>query len=106
MDSSDSDSEDEVCDELSSFLKENEELVELLDNRYHMLREAKNLRKELRASLAEAREKVAELESKKLGAKHEIDSLKAAPVVSDEINCGDCTIFRSDLILLTAKHAL
>jgi hypothetical protein len=38
MDSSDSDSEDEVCDELSSFLKENEELVELLDNRYHMLR--------------------------------------------------------------------
>jgi hypothetical protein len=55
MDSSDSDSEDEVCDELSSFLKENEELVELLDNRYHMLREAKNLRKELRASLAEAK---------------------------------------------------
>jgi hypothetical protein len=65
-DASDSDFEDEVCDELSSLLKENEELVDLLDNRYHMLIEAKNLRKELRASLEEAREKVAELVSKNL----------------------------------------
>jgi molecular chaperone GrpE (heat shock protein) len=65
-DASDSDFEDEVCDELSSLLKENEELVDFLDNRYHMLREAKNLRKELRASLEEVREKVAELVSKNL----------------------------------------
>jgi hypothetical protein len=46
---SDSDSEDEVCDELSSLCKENEELVDLLDNRDHMLRESKKLRKKLRA---------------------------------------------------------
>jgi hypothetical protein len=34
-DASDLDSEDEVCDELSSLRKENEELVDLLDNRAH-----------------------------------------------------------------------
>jgi hypothetical protein len=59
----DSDSEDEVCDELSSLRKENEELVDLLDNRDHMLREAKKLRKELRALLEDARTRVAELET-------------------------------------------
>jgi hypothetical protein len=40
-------SKDEVCDELSSLLKKNEELVALVDNRDHMLRKAKKLRKEL-----------------------------------------------------------
>jgi hypothetical protein len=100
-DTSDSNSEDEVCDELSSLRLENEELVGLLDNRDHMLREAKKLR----ALLEEAREKVAELESKNLEAKLEIDSLKAALVVSDEIDCGDCTVFLSNLTLLKEKHA-
>jgi hypothetical protein len=42
-DASDLDFEDEVCDELSSLRKENEGLVDLLDNRDHMLREAKKL---------------------------------------------------------------
>jgi predicted DNA-binding protein (UPF0251 family) len=65
-----------------------------------------HIRKELRALLEESREKIAELESKNLEAKLEIDSLKAAPVVSDEIDCGDCTIFLSDLTLLKEKHAL
>jgi hypothetical protein len=46
-DASDLDSEVEVCDELSSLRKENEELVDLLDNRDHMLREAKNLGRSL-----------------------------------------------------------
>jgi hypothetical protein len=59
---SDSDYEDEVCDELSSLHKENE-LVDLLDNCDHMLREAKKLRKELRALLEDARTRVAELET-------------------------------------------
>jgi hypothetical protein len=46
-----------------SFLlrKENEELVDLLDNRDHMLREAKKMRKELRTLLEDARNRVAEL---------------------------------------------
>jgi hypothetical protein len=73
--------------------KENEELVDLLDNHDHMLREAKKLRKELRALLEEPREKVADLESRNLEDKLEIESLKAAPIVSDEVECGDLQCF-------------
>jgi hypothetical protein len=61
-DASDLDSEDEVCDGLSSLRKENEELVDLVDNHDHMLREAKKHRKELRALLEDARTRVAKLE--------------------------------------------
>jgi hypothetical protein len=104
MDASDLDSEDEVCDELSSLRKENE-LVDLLDNRDHMLREAKKLRKELRALLEDARSRVAELEIKVLDSKLEIDSLKASPVVSDEVDCVDCSVFLANLTDLREKHA-
>jgi hypothetical protein len=50
-DTPDLDSEDEVCDELSSLRKESEELVDLLDNRDHMLREAKNIGRSLELCL-------------------------------------------------------
>jgi hypothetical protein len=60
---------------------ENEDLVDFLVDRYHMLRWAKKLRNELMASLEEARDKVAELESKILEAKLEIYSLKDAPKI-------------------------
>jgi hypothetical protein len=63
---SNSDSDDKVCDELPFLHQENEQLDLLLDNRDDMLREVKNIRKEL-----------------------EIDSLKASPVVSDEVECAD-----------------
>jgi ElaB/YqjD/DUF883 family membrane-anchored ribosome-binding protein len=99
------DSEDEVCDELSSLRKENEELVDLLDNSDHMLREAKKLRKELRALLEDARTRVAELETQVLDDKLEIDSLKASLVVSDEVDCADCSVFLADLTTLREKHA-
>jgi ElaB/YqjD/DUF883 family membrane-anchored ribosome-binding protein len=99
-----SDSEDEVCDELSSLRKENEELVDLLVNRDHMLREAKKLRKELRALLEDARTRVAELETQVLDGKLEIDSLKASPMVSDEVDCVDCSVFLADLTTLREKH--
>jgi hypothetical protein len=46
---SDSDSDDEVRDELPFLRQENEWLGLLLDNRDDMLREAKKMRKELRA---------------------------------------------------------
>jgi hypothetical protein len=46
---SDSDSDDEVRDELPFLRQENERLGLLLDNRDDMLREAKKMRKELRA---------------------------------------------------------
>jgi hypothetical protein len=70
-----------------------------------MLREAKKLRKELRALLEDARTRVAELETQVLDGKLEIDSLKTSPVVSDEVNCADCSVFLADLTALREKHA-
>jgi hypothetical protein len=99
------DSQDEVCEDLSSLRKENEELVDLLDNRNYMLREAKRLRKELRALLEDARTRVAELETKVLDGKLEIDSLKASPVVYDEVDCADFSVFLADLTALREKYA-
>jgi hypothetical protein len=46
-----------------------------------MLREAKKLRKVLRALLEDGRNRVVELETHNLDAKLEIDSLKASPIV-------------------------
>ena len=51
-------------------------------------------------------DRVTELESKLLDARLEIDSLKAAPVVTDEIDCVDCNVFLADLSALKEKHAL
>jgi hypothetical protein len=70
-----------------------------------MLREAKKMRRELRASLEDARTRVAELEIEVLESKLEIDSLKASPVVSDKVDCAGCTIFLADLALFKEKHA-
>jgi hypothetical protein len=102
---SDSDSDDEVCDELPFLCKENERLSLLLDNHDDMLSEAKKMRKEIRASLEDARTRVVELETHNLDANLEIDSLKASPVVSDEVECVDCTIFLADLAMFKEKHA-
>jgi hypothetical protein len=85
--------------------EENEELVDLLDNRDHMLREDKKLRKELRALLEDARTRVVELETQVLDGNLEIDSLKASPVVSDEVDCADCSVFLADLTALRERHA-
>jgi hypothetical protein len=102
---SDSDSDEEVHDELPFLRKENERLGLLLDNRDDMLREARKMRKELRASLEAASTRVAELETQNLDAKLEIDSLKASPAVSDEVECVDCPNFLADLALFKEKHA-
>jgi hypothetical protein len=102
---SDSDSDDKVRDELPFLHQENERLGLLLDNRDDILREANKMRKELRASLEDARTRVAELETQNLDAKLEIDSLKASPVVSDEVECADCPIFLADLALYKENHA-
>jgi hypothetical protein len=40
-----------------------------------------------------------------LDSKLEIDSLKASPVVSDEVYCADCSIFLANLALFKEKHA-
>jgi hypothetical protein len=70
-----------------------------------MLREAKKMRKELRASLEDARNHVVELETQNLDAKIEIDSLKASLVVSDDVDCVDCFVYLADLASLNDKHA-
>jgi hypothetical protein len=88
---SDSDSEDEVRDELPFLRQENERLGLFLDNCDGMLREVKKMRKELRASLEDA--------------KLEIDALKASPIVSDEVDCADSPIFLADLAMFKENHA-
>jgi DNA repair exonuclease SbcCD ATPase subunit len=85
--------------------EENERLGQLLDNHDDMLREAKKTRKELRASLEDARNRVDELETQNLDAKLEIDSLKASPVVSDDVDCVDCFVYLADLASLKDKQA-
>jgi hypothetical protein len=100
---SDSDSDDDVRDELPFSHQDNERLGLLLDNRDDMLREAKKMK--LRASLEDARTRVAELETQNLDVKLEIDSLKASPVVSDDVECADCSTFLADLALFKEKHA-
>jgi hypothetical protein len=66
--------------------EENEHLGKLLENRDDMLREAKKMRKELRALVKDTRNRVAELETQNLDANLEIELLKASPVVFDEID--------------------
>jgi ElaB/YqjD/DUF883 family membrane-anchored ribosome-binding protein len=63
---SDSNFDDEVRDELPFVHQEIERLGLLLDNCDDMHREAKKMRKELRASLEDARTRVAEMLSLKL----------------------------------------
>jgi hypothetical protein len=70
-----------------------------------MLREAKKMRKELRASLEDARTRVAEVETQVLDSKLEIDSPKASHVVFDEVDCAYCSIFLADLAFFKEKHA-
>jgi hypothetical protein len=48
---------------------------------------------------------VAELETQNLDAKLEIDALIASPIVSDEVDCADCSIFLVDLAMFKQKHA-
>jgi hypothetical protein len=70
-----------------------------------MLKEAKKMRKELRASLEDTRTRVAELETQNLDDRLEIDSLKASPVLSNEVECDDFPIFLAHLAMFREKHA-
>jgi chromosome segregation ATPase len=76
---SDSDSEDEVNRDLDSLLAEITRLNGLIENCDSVFRDAKKMRKDLRAQLENASEKVGDLESKFLELKLENDSLKLAP---------------------------
>jgi hypothetical protein len=91
---SDSDSDDEVSGELPFLRQENERLGTLLDNHDDMLREAKKMRKELRASLEDAMTRVAELETQVLDAGLRLIPLRLA------------LLFQIRLIVLIAPFSL
>jgi hypothetical protein len=55
--------------------------------------------------LGEAKEKVVELESLLEYARAQIDSLKSAPVVTNEPECTDCSTFLGELTMLKEKYA-
>jgi hypothetical protein len=102
---SDSNSEDEVHDELPFLREENERFGKLLDNNDDLLGEAKKMMKELRALLEDAMNRVAELETQNLDAKLEIESLKTSPIVSNEADCCHFFVYLVDLTPLKEKHA-
>jgi phage shock protein A len=77
----------------------------LIDNRDSVLRDAKKMRRDLRAQLENASEKVGELESKLLELKLENDSLKLTPTISDDVECSECDAWLNEIKLLNEKNA-
>jgi hypothetical protein len=55
--------------------------------------------------LGEAKEKVVELESLLNDARAQIDSLKSAPILTNEPECTDCSTFLCELTVLEEKYA-
>jgi hypothetical protein len=83
-DDSGSNSEEEVNNDPSFLIVENARLNDLLDNRDDVLRKINKDKREYRSLLGEATEKVVELQSLLDDARAQIDSLKSAPVVTNE----------------------
>jgi hypothetical protein len=83
-DDSASDFEEEVNNDPSFLIAENDRLIDLLDNRDDVLRKINKEKMEHRSLLGEAKEKVVELESLLDDARAQIDSLKPSPVVTNE----------------------
>jgi hypothetical protein len=104
-DDSVSDSKEEVNKDPSFLVAENARLNDLLDIRDDVLRKTNKEKREYRSLLGEAKEKVVELESLLVDARAQIDSLKSAPVVTDEPECTDCSTFLGDLTVLNEKYA-
>jgi chromosome segregation ATPase len=104
-DDSGSDSEEEVNNDPSFMIAENARLNDLLDNHDDVLRKTNKEKREHRSLLGEAKEKVVELESLLDDARDQIDSLKSAPVVTNEPECTDCNPFLGELIVLKEKYA-
>jgi ABC-type transporter Mla subunit MlaD len=83
-DDSGSDSEKEVNNDPSILVAENARLSDLLDNRDDVLRKTNKEKREYRSLLGEAKEKVVKLESLLDDSRAQIDSLKSAPILSNE----------------------
>jgi hypothetical protein len=101
----DFDSEDEVNRDPDSLLAEITRLNGLIANRDSVLRDAKKMRRDLRAQLDNASDKVGELESKLLELKLENDSLKLTPTISDDVECSECNAWLNEIKLLNEKNA-
>jgi flagellar biosynthesis chaperone FliJ len=86
-------------------IAKNTRLNDLLDNHDDVLRKTNKEKREYRSLLGEAKEKVVELESLLDDARAQIDSLKSAPVVTNEPKCTYCSVFLDDLIVLKEKYA-
>jgi hypothetical protein len=104
-DDSGSDSEKEVNSDPSFLIAENARLNDLLDNRGDVLRKTNKEKREYRSLLEEAKEKVVERESLLVDARAQIDSLKSAPVVTNEPECTDYSTFLGELTVLKEKYA-
>jgi vacuolar-type H+-ATPase subunit I/STV1 len=104
-DDSGSDSEVEVNNDPSFLIAENARLNDLLDNHDDVLRKTSKEKREYRSLLGEAKDKVVELESLLDDARAQIDSLKSTPVVTNELECTDCSTFLGELTVLKEKYA-
>jgi hypothetical protein len=101
----DSDSKDEVNRDPESLLVEITRLNGLIDNRDTVLRDAKKMRRDPRAQLENACDKVGELESKLLELKLENDSLKLTPTISNDVECSESNAWLNEIKLLNEKNA-
>jgi hypothetical protein len=104
-DDSGSDSEEEVNNDPSFLIEENDRLNDLLENCDDVLRKTNKEKREYKSLLREAKEKVVELESLLVDARAQIDSLKSAPIVTNEPECTDCSTFLDEFTVLNEKYA-
>jgi hypothetical protein len=77
----------------------------LLDNRDDVLRKTNKENREYRSLLGEAKEKVVELESLLDDVRAQIDSLKSAPILTNEFECTDCSTFLGEFTVLKQKYS-
>jgi hypothetical protein len=104
-DDSSSDSKEEVNNEPSFLIAKNARLNDLLDNCDDVLRKINKEKRGYRSLLGEAKERVVELESLLVDARAQIDSLKSAPVVTNEPEFTNCSTFLGELTVLKEKYA-
>jgi hypothetical protein len=104
-DDSSSDSEEEVNNDPSYLIAENARLNDLLDNCDDVLRKTNKEKMEYRSFPGKANETVVELESLLVDTRAQIDSLKSAPILTNEPECTDCSTFFGELTVIKEKYA-
>jgi hypothetical protein len=100
-----SDFEEQVNNDPSFLIAGNARLNDLLDNCDYVFRKTNKEKREYMSLLGEAKEKVVEIESLLDDARAQTDYLKSAPVVTNEPEYTDCSVFFDDLTMLKEKYA-